>query len=65
MLTFELSSSAIEVDSRDPHFMSNLSRLGVVKVDHHMKAVRPVRFFTQFIVEYLPNIMFSTRDLGT
>ncbi|KAJ3886427.1 hypothetical protein GG344DRAFT_57475 [Lentinula edodes] len=40
-LAGEKKDEAIEVDSRDPHFMSNLSRLGVVKVDHHMKAVRP------------------------
>ncbi|GAW08450.1 hypothetical protein LENED_010509 [Lentinula edodes] len=40
-LAGEMKDETIEVDSRDPHFMSNLSRLGVVKVDHHMKAVRP------------------------
>jgi hypothetical protein len=34
--------SAIEKDARDPHFLANLQQLGPVKVDHHMKTVRPV-----------------------
>ena len=34
---------AIERDAADPDFLSNLSRLGPVKVDHHMQTVRPVR----------------------
>ncbi|KAJ3717642.1 hypothetical protein DFJ43DRAFT_1099095 [Lentinula guzmanii] len=40
-LAGEKKDQAIEDDARDPHFMSNLSRLGAVKVDHHMQAVRP------------------------
>ncbi|KIM48943.1 hypothetical protein M413DRAFT_21240 [Hebeloma cylindrosporum] len=34
-------SEAIERDAADPDFLSNLSRLGPVRVDHHMQAVRP------------------------
>jgi hypothetical protein len=33
---------AIEKDSRDPQFMSNLHHLGPVQVDHHMHSFRPV-----------------------
>ena len=33
---------AIEQDAGDPDFLSNLSRLGQVRVDHHMQHVRPV-----------------------
>ncbi|KAJ3772368.1 hypothetical protein FB446DRAFT_736923 [Lentinula raphanica] len=40
-LAAEKKDQTIEEDARDPHFMSNLSRLGAVKVDHHMQAVRP------------------------
>ncbi|KAI0361911.1 hypothetical protein OH77DRAFT_1416098 [Trametes cingulata] len=37
----ETKSEAIEQDSRDPHFLANLSKLGQVKVDHHMRTVKP------------------------
>ncbi|KAL4267292.1 hypothetical protein AB1N83_000852 [Pleurotus pulmonarius] len=37
----ETKNEAIEKDGFDPHFLSNLSRMGQVKVDHHMQAVRP------------------------
>ncbi|KAF9065314.1 hypothetical protein BDP27DRAFT_67856 [Rhodocollybia butyracea] len=37
----EQKDQAIEDDARDPQFMNNLSRLGVVNVDHHMKAFQP------------------------
>ena len=42
-----LTSSSVDIrrDAQDPHFLANLSRLGPVRVDHHMKAVRPVSFF--------------------
>ncbi|CAA7267629.1 unnamed protein product [Cyclocybe aegerita] len=33
-------SAAIERDAGDPDFMANLSRLGQVRVDHHMQPVR-------------------------
>ena len=36
-------NKAIEQDAGDPDFLSNLSKLGQVRVDHHMKTVRPVR----------------------
>ncbi|KAJ4488155.1 hypothetical protein J3R30DRAFT_3433449 [Lentinula aciculospora] len=32
---------SIEQDAQDSNYMSNLARLGVAKVDHHMQAVRP------------------------
>jgi hypothetical protein len=34
--------SAIEKDAVDPDFLSNLNRLGQVRVDHHMQTVQPV-----------------------
>jgi hypothetical protein len=34
---------AVEADAKDPQFMSKLSQLGPVRVDHHMRSVRPVR----------------------
>ncbi|KAI0374707.1 hypothetical protein BV20DRAFT_960857 [Pilatotrama ljubarskyi] len=37
----ETKSEAIERDSRDPHFLANLSKLGQVKVDHHMQTIKP------------------------
>ncbi|PCH35588.1 hypothetical protein WOLCODRAFT_139965 [Wolfiporia cocos MD-104 SS10] len=37
----ETRDAAIDRDSRDPQFMANLSRLGPVKVDHHMQTIRP------------------------
>ncbi|OSD02901.1 hypothetical protein PYCCODRAFT_1458951 [Trametes coccinea BRFM310] len=37
----ETKSEAIENDSKDPHFLANLNKLGQVKVDHHMQTVRP------------------------
>ncbi|KAI9064251.1 hypothetical protein FKP32DRAFT_1611341 [Trametes sanguinea] len=37
----ETKSEAIEKDSKDPHFLANLNKLGQVKVDHHMRTVRP------------------------
>lgn len=39
---FMVDLQAIEKDARDPDFLANLRRLGPVKVDHHMKPVRPV-----------------------
>ncbi|EPT00335.1 hypothetical protein FOMPIDRAFT_1060342 [Fomitopsis schrenkii] len=37
----ETRSEAIERDARDPQFMAMLSKLGPVKVDHHMHTLRP------------------------
>ncbi|KAH7930831.1 hypothetical protein BV22DRAFT_1027991 [Leucogyrophana mollusca] len=39
-LASESKNEAIEADARDPQFMSNLNRLGPVRVDHHMQTVR-------------------------
>jgi len=36
----ETKNEAIDKDSRDPQFLSNLSRLGPVRVDHHMQSFR-------------------------
>ncbi|KIK59719.1 hypothetical protein GYMLUDRAFT_44152 [Collybiopsis luxurians FD-317 M1] len=40
-LAREVKDQAIQDDTRDPHFMSNLSRLGAVNVDYNVNAVRP------------------------
>ncbi|KAF9562143.1 hypothetical protein CPC08DRAFT_706869 [Agrocybe pediades] len=37
----ETRSEAIEKDGADPQFLSNLSSLGPVRVDHHMQTIRP------------------------
>ncbi|KAG1877626.1 hypothetical protein DFJ58DRAFT_850877 [Suillus subalutaceus] len=42
-LAFENKTDAVEADGKDPQFMSKLSQLGPVRVDHHMRSVRPVR----------------------
>ncbi|PPR01221.1 hypothetical protein CVT24_006048 [Panaeolus cyanescens] len=34
-------SEAIQRDAGDPDFLANLQKLGQVKVDHHMKTIRP------------------------
>ncbi|KAI0062380.1 hypothetical protein BV25DRAFT_1870471 [Artomyces pyxidatus] len=39
-LASETRSEAIEKDSRDPQLLANLSRLGPVRVDHHMQTIR-------------------------
>lgn len=36
----DVKTEAIERDSQDPHLLANLNRLGPVRVDHHMQAVR-------------------------
>ncbi|KXN87750.1 hypothetical protein AN958_08226 [Leucoagaricus sp. SymC.cos] len=40
-LASEQRTEAIEKDARDPHFLANLQQLGPVKVDHHMRTIRP------------------------
>ncbi|KAG1754288.1 hypothetical protein EDB19DRAFT_1902441 [Suillus lakei] len=40
-LAFENKTDMVEADSKDPQFMSKLSQLGPVRVDHHMRSVRP------------------------
>ncbi|KAG2146903.1 uncharacterized protein EDB93DRAFT_1250693 [Suillus bovinus] len=42
-LAFENKTDAVESDAKDPQFMSKLSQLGPVRVDHHMRSVRTVR----------------------
>ncbi|KAF8921492.1 hypothetical protein CPB85DRAFT_1428472 [Mucidula mucida] len=38
----QVKSKDIEKDAQDPHFLSNLSKLGAVRVDqHHIQPVRP------------------------
>jgi len=44
-------SEAIEKDAADPDFLSNLSRLGPVRVDHHMQTVRPEASNTTHLFE--------------
>ncbi|KAF9466300.1 hypothetical protein BDZ94DRAFT_1213000 [Collybia nuda] len=36
----EVKTEAIERDAHDPQFMANLTKLGAVKVDHHMQSAR-------------------------
>ncbi|OJA14003.1 hypothetical protein AZE42_07007 [Rhizopogon vesiculosus] len=43
-LAFEHRTDAVEADAKDPQFMSKLSRLGPVQVDHHMRPVRPADY---------------------
>ncbi|KAF7440764.1 hypothetical protein PC9H_001112 [Pleurotus ostreatus] len=47
ILNVPAEPSAIEKYAFDPHFLSNLSRMGQVKVDHHMQAVQPANDATQ------------------
>ncbi|KAK0483442.1 hypothetical protein IW261DRAFT_1561267 [Armillaria novae-zelandiae] len=37
----EVKNQDIERDAQDPHFLSNLNRLGQVRVDHHMQSFQP------------------------
>ncbi|KAI0831123.1 hypothetical protein BC628DRAFT_728899 [Trametes gibbosa] len=43
----ETKNEAIEKDSKDPHLLANLSRLGQVQVDHRMQSVKPEADHTQ------------------
>jgi hypothetical protein len=36
---------AIEKDAFDPHFLASVQKLGPVRVDHHMRTVRPVSYY--------------------
>ncbi|TCD65405.1 hypothetical protein EIP91_002704 [Steccherinum ochraceum] len=38
----ETRTAAIEEDAKDPHLAANLTRLGPVRVDHHMKTIQPM-----------------------
>ncbi len=40
---------AIERDSVDPQFLANLSKLGQVRVDHHMQTIRPVSKYNMYV----------------
>ncbi|KAG9318434.1 hypothetical protein JVU11DRAFT_525 [Chiua virens] len=42
-LAFENKDQAIENDAKDPHFMSKLSQLGPVRVDHNRSGTQTVR----------------------
>ncbi|ETW85520.1 hypothetical protein HETIRDRAFT_470555 [Heterobasidion irregulare TC 32-1] len=46
-LASETRNEAIERDARDPQLLANLSRLGPVKVDHHMQTVRTTEYVNQ------------------
>ncbi|KAG7452689.1 uncharacterized protein BT62DRAFT_1070429 [Guyanagaster necrorhizus] len=37
----EVKNQDIERDAQDPHFLSNLNKLGPVRVDHHMQSFQP------------------------
>ncbi|KAK0210571.1 hypothetical protein DFS33DRAFT_302884 [Desarmillaria ectypa] len=37
----EVKNEDVERDAQDPHFLSNLNRLGQVRVDHHMQSFQP------------------------
>lgn len=37
---WESRNEVIEKDAMDPHLLSNLSRLGPVRVDHHMETFK-------------------------
>ncbi|KAG0705154.1 hypothetical protein DFH29DRAFT_907784 [Suillus ampliporus] len=46
-LAFENKTDAVEADAKDPQFMSKLSQLGPVRVDHHMQSVRQADYVQQ------------------
>ncbi|KAJ7273527.1 hypothetical protein B0H12DRAFT_496681 [Mycena haematopus] len=43
----ETKNDVIEQDSKDPQFLSKLSQLGPVRVDHHMQTVRTAELAKQ------------------
>ncbi|CAK5279614.1 unnamed protein product, partial [Mycena citricolor] len=43
----ETKTKVIEEDAQDPHFLSKLSQLGQVKVDHNMQTTRPATVASQ------------------
>ncbi|KAI0693746.1 hypothetical protein BC835DRAFT_1352715 [Cytidiella melzeri] len=47
----ETRTEAIEQDSRDPHFLAKLNRLGPVKVDHHMRSYQPAADLVQHVYQ--------------
>ncbi|KZT05372.1 uncharacterized protein LAESUDRAFT_727009 [Laetiporus sulphureus 93-53] len=47
----EIRNEAIERDSVDPQFLANLSKLGQVRVDHHMQTIRPAADRAQRIIQ--------------
>jgi len=46
-LAFENKTDAVEADAKDPQFMFKLNQLGPVRVDHHMRSVRPADYAQQ------------------
>lgn len=71
-LAFENRTDAVEADAKDPQFMSKLSQLGPVRVDHHMRSVRPAdhvqqmhRSRLQSEVEALPSHSTQNRLLAS
>ncbi|KAL0947114.1 hypothetical protein HGRIS_013249 [Hohenbuehelia grisea] len=48
-LASEYKTEGIQKDSGDPDFLANLSRLGPVRVDHHMQSVHPVPDATRML----------------
>ncbi|KAG2349406.1 hypothetical protein BDR05DRAFT_900781 [Suillus weaverae] len=71
-LAFENKTDAVEADAKDPQFMSKLSQLGSVRVDHHMRSVRPADYVQQMYrsrlqseVEALPSHSTQNRLLAS
>ncbi|KAH9854057.1 hypothetical protein C2E23DRAFT_80170 [Lenzites betulinus] len=44
-------NEAIEQDSKDPHLLANLSKLGAVQVDHHMQTFKPAAAQVQHLFQ--------------
>ena len=61
------SRIAIERDAADPHFLANLNKLGPVRVDHHMQAIRPVSGCQSLLPPrvFLTAFFFSSRRRRT
>lgn len=71
-LAFENRTDAVEADAKDPQFMSKLNQLGPVRVDHHMRSVRPADYIQQMHrsrlqseVEALPSHSTQNRLLAS
>jgi hypothetical protein len=58
----ELRELAIEKDAQDPDFLANLSRLGPVRVDHHMQTVRLVSLII-FVLQVIEGWTNDHRNL--
>ncbi|KAG2061487.1 hypothetical protein BDR06DRAFT_946930 [Suillus hirtellus] len=64
-LAFENKSDAVEADAKDPQFMFKLNQLGPVRVDHHMRSVRPADYAQQMHRSRLQSEMEASPSRST